>query len=67
MSCQSFELFKNVYEHKEIFLAGIAFLKKKKVLFLRVEDIVGEEERHYCLPIVTVLNCKGCLDLLICW
>ena len=34
MSCESFQSFKNLYENKEIFLTGIAFLKKKKILFI---------------------------------
>ena len=45
MSCQSFESFKNSFDHKEIFLAGITFLKEKKVLFVQIKDIFGKKER----------------------
>ena len=44
MSSISFEPFKKSFEHKEIFLAGIAFLKKTKI-FIQTKDISGEKEQ----------------------
>lgn len=45
MACQSFELFKNLYEYKEIFLVGIVFLKERNVLISSIEDSGVKEER----------------------